>query len=79
MLLEYSSNKKIIIFDYPETYDSEKIKLTTCDIKCETRGILIMATNCSIVVSYRKMYGSESLGQVGLFYLDTYDYWHGKT
>lgn len=78
MINEFCSLRKRTIYNELDTCNTEKSKLTSCDIKCKTRGILIMATNCGIVVSFREMYGAESLTQVALFYLDTLDHWQGK-
>jgi hypothetical protein len=38
--------------------------------KKRTRGLLISAYNCGIVNGYREIFGSESVRQVVLFYLD---------
>ncbi len=38
--------------------------------KTKTRGLLIAAFNCGFIIGYRELYGSESLSQVALFYLD---------
>ncbi len=41
-----------------------------CANKTKTRGILLATYNCGIIVSYRELFGSESITQVVLFYLD---------
>jgi hypothetical protein len=38
--------------------------------KKRTRGILIASLNCGLVVGYRELFGSESVRQVVMFYLD---------
>jgi len=38
--------------------------------KSRTKGLLISAYNCGIVNGYRELYGSESISQVTLYYLD---------
>jgi hypothetical protein len=50
-----------------------KLTVTSCDIKCKTRGILLSATNCGIAMSFRELYGSESCTQVALMFMDTLD------
>ena len=57
--------------------NTDKTQVTTCEIKCKTRGILLSATNCGIVISFRELFGSESLSQVSLLYLDTLDNYMG--
>jgi len=39
--------------------------------KCKTRGVVLGVYNCGIILSFRELYGSESLTQVCLFYLET--------
>jgi len=46
-------------------------------MKCKTRGILLAATNCGIVISFRELFGAESLKQVTQLYLDTFDLFEG--
>ena len=41
-----------------------------CEIKCKTRGLFVSAYNCGIINGYREIFGSESISQVLLFYLD---------
>jgi len=60
------------------TCNTVKKFITSCDIKCKTRGILLCATNCGVVVSYRELYGAESHSQVAMLYLDTLDYFKGN-
>jgi len=38
--------------------------------KSRTKGLLISAYNCGIINGYRELYGSESISQVVLYYLD---------
>jgi len=59
------------------TCNTLKKNVTSCDVKCKTRGILLAATNCGIVVSFRELYGSESLTQVSMLFLDSIDYAKG--
>ena len=47
-------------------------------MKCKTRGIQIACNNCGIVVAHRELFGSESLTQVALMYLDMADNYIGK-
>jgi hypothetical protein len=57
--------------------NTDKTKLTIYN-KCKTRGIVLVVYNCGIVLSFRELYGSESLSQVGLFLLDTIDAMKGR-
>jgi hypothetical protein len=41
-----------------------------CDNKIRTQGLLISSFNCGIINGYREIFGSESISQVVLFYLD---------
>ncbi len=52
-------------------------KANHCTMKCKTRGILLAATNCGIVISFRELFGAESLKQVTQLYLDTFDLFEG--
>ena len=60
-----------------ETCNTLKSTTTYCEIKCKTRGILLVTSNCGIIISYREMFGSESLQKVALLYLDTLDHFNG--
>jgi len=53
--------------------NTDKGNVYSCSVKCKTRGVLLAATNCGIVVGFREIYGGEGLRQVGLFYLDVLD------
>ncbi len=57
--------------------NTDKTKLTIYN-KCKTRGIVLAVYNCGIVLSFRELYGSESLSQVGLFLIDTIDAMNGN-
>ena len=46
---------------------------TPYDCKTRTKGLLISSYNCGIVNGYRELFGSESISQVVLFYLDLID------
>ena len=63
----------------PDNLDcnTDKEAVYSCTIKCKTRGIILAASNCGIILSFREIYGSESLSQVGLFYLDLLDNFKG--
>ena len=58
-----------------QSYNTFKAK--HCTMKCKTRGILLAATNCGIVISFRELFGAESLKQVAQLYLDTFDLFEG--
>ncbi len=45
-----------------------------CLNKTKTRGVLIATYNCGFIVGYRELFGSESLSQVTLFYLDLIEF-----
>ena len=49
-----------------------------CVFKCKTRGIILTMSNCGIALSFRELFGSESLTQVTMLYLDTLDYFIGE-
>ena len=46
--------------------------------KCKTRGVVLAVHNCGIVLSFREIYGAESLTQVCFFYLDTLSNYKGN-
>ena len=58
--------------------NTDKTNIYTCEMKCKTRGIQIACNNCGIVVAHRELFGSESLTQVALMYLDMADNYIGK-
>jgi hypothetical protein len=74
--LEFIKDRKSIHEDF-ESCNTLKLTVTSCDIKCKTRGILLSATNCGIVMSFRELYGSESCTQVALLFMDTLDSFKG--
>ena len=39
-----------------ETCNTLKSTTTYCEIKCKTRGILLVTSNCGIIISYREMF-----------------------
>ncbi len=51
--------------------NTDKTTVTPCEIKCKTRGVIILVSNCGIIISFREMYGAESLQQVAFLYNDT--------
>ena len=53
--------------------NTDKESAYSCCIKCKTRGIVLSTANCGIIYSYREIFRSEGLRQVGNFYLDTID------
>lgn len=55
------------------TCNTEKATVTPCEIKCRTRGIVLIVSNCGIIIAFREIYGAESLAQVAFFYLETLD------
>ena len=52
-------------------------KFYTCNFKVRTRGIVIAAFNCGIILGFREIFGAESLSQVAQFYLDLCSYYQG--
>ena len=46
---------------------------TPCEIICRTRGMVLIVSNCGIVISWREIYVAESLTQEALLFLDTLD------
>jgi len=54
------------------------LKATACEVKCKTRGILLGVANCGIIMSFRELFGTESLTQVTTLYLDTLDLYMGN-
>ncbi len=63
---------------YPDDESCNTRKSSPCLIKCKTRGILLGVSNCGIVMSFRELFGNESLTQVASFYLDTLELYTGK-
>lgn len=59
--------------------NTDKTSVTPCEIKCRTRGIVLLVSNCGITISYREIYGSESLTQVAYLIKDTFDLFEGFT
>ncbi len=57
--------------------NTDKTKVFSCENKCKTRGVVVAAFNCGIVLSFREIFGSESLTQIGLMYLDTISAYSG--
>jgi len=53
--------------------NTDKESAYSCCIKCKTRGIVLSTANCGIIYSYREIFRSEGLRQVGNFYLDMID------
>jgi hypothetical protein len=53
--------------------NTDKTKAFPCEIKCKSRGLVVCASNCGIIESYREIILAESKSQVALFYLDTID------
>jgi hypothetical protein len=39
------------------------LKTQPCLLKCKTRGILLAVSNCGVVMSFRELFGGESLSQ----------------
>ena len=54
------------------------LKATACEAKCKTRGIILAVSNCGIIISFRELFGSESLTQVTALYLDTLELYQSK-
>ena len=50
--------------------DTNKEERFPCYSKTKTRGIMLATFNCGIITGYRELFGSESISQVVLFYLD---------
>ena len=50
--------------------NTEKSQYYSCEVKCKTRGVIIAASNCGLVLGWREIYGAESCTQVALFYLN---------
>ena len=46
---------------------------TPCEIICRTRGMVLIVSNCGIFISWKKIYGAESLTQGAFLFLDTLD------
>jgi hypothetical protein len=59
------------------TCNTDKTTVTSCEIKCKTRGFILLVSNCGITVAFREIYGAESLPQVASLMLDTLDLFKG--
>ena len=58
--------------------DTDKAsKFYTCFYKIRTRGIILAASNCGIIIGFTEIFGAESLTQVAQFYLDICDHFSG--
>ena len=68
VLKEYTERKS----DTNETYvcQIDKTEMYSCLFKCKTRGFILSAFDCGIILAYRDMYGAESLTQIAYMYLD---------
>ena len=71
---EYKNKKTI---GNSRTCNTDKTTVFNCDLKCKTRGLQLACSNCGIVLAFRELYGSESLTQVALMYLDIVDNFKG--
>ena len=61
--------------EYDEiTCNTNKHFCTPYSKKNRTKGLLISAYNCGIINGFRELYGSESISQVVLYYLDLISY-----
>ena len=49
----------------------------SCLFKVKTRGLILAAWNCGLLVAWRDMYGAESLTQIAYMYLDIADSYQG--
>ena len=67
---EYTKRKRNI---NAASCNTDKTAMYACDVKVKSRGILLAVTNCGVILSYREIFGSESITQVSNFYLDTID------
>jgi hypothetical protein len=61
---EFISNRKKSEEDEFISCNTDKVACTACDSKCKTRGVILIITNCGVILSYREIFGSESLTQV---------------
>jgi transcription elongation factor Elf1 len=62
----------------PNACNTDKTNVFYCDMKCKTRGIQIACNNCGIVFAVRELFGSKSLTEVALMYLDLVDNYKGN-
>jgi hypothetical protein len=60
------------------SYNTDKSKFLSCDLKCRTRGLQLACMNCGIILVYKELYGSESCTQVALMYLQICANFSGK-
>ena len=51
----------------------DKTNMYSCLFKCKTRGLILAAYPCGILIGCRDMYGAESLSQIAHMYLDICD------
>jgi len=74
----YKEKKKSEFDDIQTTCNTDKAsKFYSCNFKCKTRGLIIIAFNCGIIICFREMYGAESLRHVSHLYLDMIDHFCG--
>ena len=62
VLAQYVCYKKSFV-DRPNKCNTDKSVVYSCVMKCKTRGILLAASNCGIILFFRELCGSESLTQ----------------
>ena len=55
----------------------DKSNMYSCLFKCKTRGLILAAFDCGIVLGWRDLYGAESLAQIAYMYLDILDAYKG--
>ncbi len=63
---------------YNLSCNTDKTAVSTCDIKCKSRGVILFASNCGVTVSFREIFGAESLPQVAMLLMDTLELYQGK-
>jgi len=63
---------------YELSCNTDKSNITSCDIKCKSRGLILLVSNCGITVSFREIFGAESLTQVAMLMMDTLDIFQGN-
>ena len=62
----------------PQLCNTDKSSQFACEMKCRTRGLALLCTNCGIIIAYKELFGSESCTQIALMYLEVRSHYMSK-
>lgn len=75
LLQQFRDIKKASLGD--QHCNTDKSIQYTCEIKVRTRGIETLCSNCGTILAFKEIYGSESLTQGALLYLELFQNFKG--